>query len=787
MKYIYTVIFLLVVQTWAVSQKKVTISGYLLDAENGEKLIGANVFDRRSLSGTATNTFGFYSLTLPSDSVRLVYSYIGYNPVEIKFLLQKDTVLNVRLELSTLEEIVISGARGDDIRETTQMSTIDIPISDVKSLPAFLGEVDVLKVMQLLPGVQSGNEGSSGLYVRGGGPDQNLILLDGVPVYNASHLFGFFSLFNADAINRVELIKGGFPARYGGRLSSVIDISMKEGNSQEFKGEASIGLIASKFTIEGPLKKNKTSFMLSGRRTYLDILAAPIIAATVDDEGTAGYFFYDLNFKLNHKFSDKDHLYFSTYAGDDKAYSRYQDDYTNNDETNEYKEQFGLRWGNIITALRWNHVLNQKLFSNTTLTYSRYRFEIFEKYEEKITRGDQVTKQFFNDSYKSGIRDYALKVDFDYIPAPAHYLRFGAMGIRHRFNPGAFSYRSNTEIDTTFGSQQLYANEISAYLEDDFKVNNWLKLNAGVHYSAFRVGGTFYQSWQPRFSMRALIGDSWTAKASYVRMTQFIHLLTNSGIGLPTDLWLPSTPNVKPQQAYQVAAGIARNIGNDFELSVEGYYKAMQNLIEYKEGATFINVDKDWQTKIETGDGESYGMEVFLQKKQGSVTGWLGYTLSWSNRQFDNLNFGRPFPYRYDRRHDISLALSKTVNKKIDYSFTWVYGTGNAVSLPIAQYQDNSNYFRQGPSWYFDSWDGIDHFESRNSFRMRAYHRLDASISFKKMKKRGERVWTIGVYNMYSRQNPFFMEIGYDDNGDKKFIQYSLFPIIPSVRYSFKF
>ena len=787
MKQILVLLLVLGLALSVSAQKKFTVSGYMLDAETGEKLIGANVFDGNILSGTSTNTFGFYSLTLPADTLDLVFSYVGYQPLITKFRLDQDTVINVRLTLNTLEEIVISGSRTEDIRETTQMSTIDIPIDNIKKLPAFLGEVDVLKVMQLLPGVQSGNEGSSGVYVRGGGPDQNLILLDGVPVYNASHLFGFFSLFNADAINKVELIKGGFPARYGGRLSSVIDISMKEGNSQEFKGEGAIGLVASKLTLEGPIIKDKTSFIVSGRRTYLDLLAAPFIFAANEGEGRAGYYFYDLNFKLNHKFSERDHLYFSSYLGDDKAYARSNDDYSNDVETTEYKDRFGLRWGNIITALRWNHVLNNKLFSNTTLTYSRYRFSVFEKYEEKITRGDEVTNRFFNDEYASGIRDFALKVDFDYLPSPDHYIRFGVMGIRHRFNPGVFSYQADAEIDTVIGSQQINANEYSAYLEDDFKINDWLKANAGIHVSAFDVGDKLYHSFQPRLNVRALLGESWSAKASYVRMTQFIHLLTNSGIGLPTDLWLPSTPDIKPQEAYQVAIGLAKNLGDDYEFSVEGYYKEMENLIEYKEGATFINIDKDWQTKVETGDGESYGMEVFVQKKQGDLTGWVGYTLSWSNRLFPNLNFGRPFPYRYDRRHDISVAASKKLSPKIDFSMAWVYGTGNAVSLPVAQYPDNSSQFKPGPNWYFDNWSGIDYYESRNSFRMRAYHRLDASISFNKVKKKSERTWTIGVYNLYNRRNPFFLDIGFDDNGDKKFVQYSLFPVIPSVRYSFKF
>ncbi len=758
-----------------------TISGYIKDKASGESLIAANVFNKLNLKGTTTNTYGFYSLTLPQDSVTLIVSYVGYMPVESTFYLDKDIELNIELASSIeLDEIVITAE--EEIQQQTQMSAVTVQVKQIQALPSLMGEVDVLKVLQLLPGVQSGTEGSSGLYVRGGGPDQNLILLDGVPIYNSSHLFGFFSVFNADAINNVDLIKGGFPARYGGRLSSVIDISMKEGNTKEFKGTATIGLIASKITLEGPIKKDKTSFLISARRTYIDILARPLIKAQNDGNLVAGYYFYDLNAKINHKFSNKDRLYLSGFLGKDKAYSRYKDSYTDVDRTTEYNDEFGLNWGNAIAAARWNHVFTPKLFSNLTLTYSRYNFAVFTNSETKTTTSSGTDSDIFAIEYSSGIEDFAAKADFDFIPNPNHYIRFGVNGIRHLFNPGVLSYQSN-DIDTVAGSFETTAFEFASYIEDDFKVSEKLKINGGVHFSGFKVENEFYTSVQPRVALRYLLNSSIAIKASYAQMAQFIHLLTNSGIGLPTDLWVPSTSRVKPQTSFQYALGIAKTFNKSYELSIEGYYKEMDNLIEYKDGASFTSVNKDWQDKIEIGSGTSYGAEVFLQKKLGKLTGWVGYTLSWSNRQFDNINFGKEFPYRYDRRHDVSITSIYKINDRIELAAVWVYGTGNAVSLPT------NTYLKQSESYdYYSYSNSVDYYEGRNGFRMNAYHRLDFNIAWTKVKKNGIRKFTLGFYNMYNRRNPFFIQASFDyETQQKKFVQYSLLPIIPSVSYRFDF
>jgi len=757
--------------------QKHTISGYIKDNGSGESLIAANVFNKSNLRGTTTNTYGFYSITLQQDSITLIASYVGYNSVETRFYLDKDIELNVELSSSIeLDEIVITSE--EEIQEQTQMSSVTVQVKQIQALPSLMGEVDVLKVLQLLPGVQSGTEGSSGLYVRGGGPDQNLILLDGVPIYNSSHLFGFFSVFNADAINNVELIKGGFPARYGGRLSSVIDINMKEGSTKEFKGTATIGLIASKITLEGPIIKDKTSFLFSARRTYIDVLAQPIIKAQNNSLGTAGYYFYDLNAKINHKFSNKDRLYLSGFLGKDKAYSRYKNSYNNGGTSFESKDEFGLNWGNAIAAARWNHVFTPKLFSNLTLTYSKYNFAIFTKNESKTINSSGTNTDIFATQYDSGIKDYAAKIDFDFIPNPNHYIRFGVNAINHAFNPGVLSYKS-TDVDTVAGSFETAASEYAAYIEDDIKLGEKFKINTGIHVSGFDVEDQFYTSFQPRIALRYLVNSSISIKASYAEMTQYIHLLSNSGIGLPTDLWVPATSKVKPQSSFQYAIGMAKSFNKSYELSVEGYYKEMNNLIEYKDGASFTSINKDWQDKIEVGNGTSYGAELFIQKKLGNLTGWIGYTLSWTTRQFDNINFGTEFPYRYDRRHDISVTSVYKLSDHIQFAAAWVYGSGNAVTLPTKTYLKNSNSGSYG--------DEILYYEGRNGYRMEAYHRLDFNIEWTKVKKNGIRKLTLGVYNLYNQKNPFFIQRGFDIYGNKKFIQYSLMPIIPSISYRFDF
>ena len=801
MKYLFFVLMLLfqAINLFAQRTQKFTISGYMKDNLSTENLIGATVYNKSDLAGTSSNQYGFYSLTLPEGDVELVYSYVGYNTQVLNFHLRRDTVINISLEGALhLQEVEITAVRTSRIQESTQMSSLSIPIAQVKSLPAFLGEVDVLKVLQLMPGIQSGGEGTSGLYVRGGGPDQNLILLDGVPVYNVSHLFGFFSVFNADAINSMEIIKGGFPARYGGRVSSVLDVNLKEGNMQKFHGEGAVGIVSAKLTMEGPIVKDKTSFIVSGRRTYIDVLAAPFIAMannqTSGEKIRVGYYFYDLTAKINHRFSAKDRIYLSAYLGDDKFYVKERNTYKYSDYVVSHDKRMdaGIKWGNVITAFRWNHIFTNRLFGNTTLTYSKYRFNtgttndettVYEKWYQQ-----EKERFLFDMQYNSGIHDWSGKIAFDWMPSPDHYVRFGVNAIHHTFNPGVFAMREDL-VKLEFGGKKRYAWEYATYIEDDVKLTANLKANIGLHWSAFDVEEKFYHYLQPRISVRYLITPQLSAKAAYSRMAQYVHLLTNSNIGMPTDLWVPTTPLLRPQTSDQVAVGLAQNFREKYEISLEGYYKTMNNVLEYKEGAGFFDLDDSWERKIVQGDGRSYGVELFAQKKTGSFTGWVGYTLSWTNRQFDELNEGKRFFYKYDRRHDLSIALMKRFgkNKKNEMSAVWVFGSGNCVTVPIGEYETEHPMGKEyGRNMFYPQYE----YGPRNSYRMASYHRLDLSLSFVKQKKWSERRWILGVYNAYSRKNPFYIDVEqyWRDTGKQyKFVQYSLFPVIPSVSYNFKF
>ncbi|TPE43739.1 TonB-dependent receptor [Pontibacter mangrovi] len=771
--------FLLCFASAAFAQQRHTISGYVRDADTGENLIGAAVYDLRSGKGTSTNSYGFYSLSLSAgDSVALVASYVGYGRQAFPLQLSQDVSHIFTLSPSnSLATVEVVATKQEKIEETTRMSTISVPIEQLKAVPALLGEVDVIKTLQLLPGVQSGTEGASGLYVRGGGPDQNLILLDGAPVYNATHLFGFFSVFNADALNHVELVKGGFPARYGGRLSSVLDISMKEGNMNEFRGEGSVGLIASRLTLEGPIKKDTASFIVSARRTYADVLARPFMKK---DRGVVGYFFHDFNAKLNYNITSKDRLYLSFYTGLDRFHSRYVWDRSYSKDSYYSEDKANLDWGNNTLSLRWNRILNNRLFLNTTATYSRYQFDIGMQNESERSGSGGTSMSKYNLLYLSNIRDYSIKSDFDYLPNPNHYVRFGAQAVTHQFRPGALHMKDvddgQVRNELEEGSRTV-ANEAAVYVEDDVRLSEKLKVNVGARFTGFLVAGETYTSLEPRVAARYLLNNKLALKASYAKTSQFIHLLTNSGIGLPTDLWVPATKVVEPQRASQVAIGAAQTIlDGQYEVSVEGYYKTMKGIIEYKEGSDFTTtVSNNWENKVTAGKGWAYGAEIFLQKKVGNTSGWVGYTLSWSNRQFAELNYGAKFPYRYDRRHDISVALFHKLNNGWNLSGTWVYGTGNSVTLSESRYM-------------VGEYNVVDNYGSRNGYRMRAYHRLDLGFSKTKEKSWGQVVNTFSLYNAYSRQNPFYMYYGRGrDSDESTYRQVALFPIIPSFTKSFKF
>ena len=816
------------VSLFGYSQKKYTISGYISDKNNGETIVGANIYSSSNGKGVSSNTYGFYSLTLVEGLYEINYTFLGYKTEKKQIKLDKNIDLNIDLVTSSysIEEVEVKGS--SNIVQKTQASVIEVPIEQIKSIPALFGEVDVLKAIQLLPGVQS-SEGTSGFYVRGGGPDQNLILLDGVPVYNSSHLGGLFSVFNADAIKSVRLTKGGFPARFGGRLSSVLEIDMKEGNNKKFKGDATLGLISSKLTLEGPIIKNKSSFIVSGRRTYADLLMKPFMQNGENEIDNFNLYFYDLNAKINYKITKKDRVYISAYIGDDIFNIKASE--SNKEEGKEPKSnrnesdnmRFQLGYGNITSTIRWNHLFNNKLFSNTTFTYSRYNFNtgfslLSSRPNDTVYNDSTQTTHIgessedFSYDYISGIQDLGARIDFDYIPNPNHNIKLGVSYTNHEFFPGESTLlmdiispdtTENFLLDTTFNfSERTRVNETYFYIEDNIKISKRLRANIGLHIGYYslanqtnirNLNGIYtylinrdFLSIQPRVSARYLLNDEWSIKASYAEMQQNIHLLSNSSVGLPSDLWVPAIDSVPSQSSKQWAIGIATELfGNTYEFSLEGYYKTMNNLITYKEGYSNLSSNESWENTVETGgEGKSYGGELFLQKKKGQTTGWIGYTLSWTNRRFDDISFGEWFPYKYDRRHDLSFVLSHKFNDNFDIGATYVYGTGNAITFPQALY-----WGQPYSSFWYDAniVDLVESYGTRNSTRMPSYQRFDIGLNKHWKTKRTIKTFSIGAYNLYNRKNPFFIYLDINEENERVAKQVSLFPIIPSISYRIKF
>jgi len=773
-----------------------TLSGVISDANTGEYLIGANVILNNTYAAS-TDVYGFYSITLPAEKYDIDISFIGYKSEQLAVFLDKDLRKDFQLtDANTLQEAVIESDK-DRNTDGTQMGTVSLEIEKIKTLPAFLGEVDILKTIQFLPGVQANGEGNAGFYVRGGGPDQNLILLDNATVYNASHLLGFFSVFNADAIKNVELVKGGMPAKYGGRLSSVLDISLKEGNNKEFKGKGGLGLIASRLTLEGPIKKDTSSFIISARRTYADVLIKPF-AKEGSQARESDYFFYDLNAKLNYKLSQKDQIYLSGYFGKDVFGFVSPDAGFGSD----------ILWGNAIASLRWNHQFNNRLTLNTTLTYSNYQFEFI---------GDQDDFSF---RLFSGIEDLSGKILFNYYKSNRHRIKFGFELIKHKFSPSNVEATSGETEFSTGETQELHSYEAGAFLSDDFIINDRLKVHAGLRLSSFTHVGPFtrfisipgslerdeinysngekikqYFGLEPRFNARYKLNNTSSLKLGVTRNFQYVHLASFSSLTLPTDTWLPSTDVIEPQNGYLFALGYFRDLkGGDYEASAEVYYKTMDNLVEYQEGARPEDtVNSNIDEQLTFGQGTSYGLELFLKKKFGQFNGWLGYTWSKTDRTFAALNRGISFPAKYDRRHDVSAVANFELNPKWTLSGAFVYSSGNAFTPPV--------------SWYILEGRPVFEYAERNSFRLPDFHRFDISATRYSEKYRyttdpdGQTIktpkniltsWVFSVYNLYNRRNPFFIyyfNAKDFQNGEVQITarQVSLFPILPSVTLNFEF
>ncbi|CAN5192043.1 TonB-dependent receptor [soil metagenome] len=767
------------------AQAKYTISGYVKDGGNGESLFSATILVKETGLGTTTNEYGFYSITLPAGEYNLVVSYLGFQSKEMKADLTKGNQrLNVELGSSaiTTDVVEITGKRRDANVQSSDMGKVEMSIEEIKQLPALLGEVDVMRTLQLLPGVMSAGEGNSGFYVRGGGPDQNLVILDDAVVYNTGHLFGFFSVFNADAIKNTTLIKGGMPAQYGGRLSSVIDLQMKEGNMKKFQVDGGIGLIASRLTIQGPIKKDRASFIVSGRRTYIDLITKPILKRVEDGKYDGnGYYFYDVNMKFNYRFGDKDRLYASGYFGRDVFVFK----------DNEGAFSANIPWGNQTATLRWNHLFSSRLFMNTTVIYNDYKFALNASFQD------------VNFSLSSGITDASAKMDFDLIPNQKNKIKFGAIYTYHIFTPYTASGNFGDVAIQTDKRSQKHAHEAAIYIQDEVDITTRLRFNFGIRGSLFSQVGPLdkkvfnengvvtdtlhyerndniatYVRGEPRMNMRFLIDETSSIKAGVTVNNQYIHLVSSSSTTLPTDLWVPSTQKVKPQMAIQYSVGYFRNFKkNMFETSIELYYKDMFHQIEY--GQSFspeLNIDVE--EGFVFGRGHSYGAEFFFKKALGKLNGWIGYTLAWTNRKFPDINDGNRFPAKYDRRHDLSVVVMYDVNKRWRVAATFVYGTGQNTTLPIGRYFINGKV--------------VNEYGDRNSYRMAPYHRMDISATYIFPKTKFYSDITVSIYNAYNRMNPYFIYYSVKGNvssGDLKVQakQSSLFPVLPSLTWNFKF
>lgn len=771
------------------------VSGYVLDNKSGESLPVAGIFHPGSSLGTISNNYGFYSISMPAGHWRLRASYVGYQVNDKLFELSRDTVINFKLNSAIqLNEVDVIGNRNPELINIARMGAVILSVDEIRNTPALLGETDLIKNIQMLPGIQGGSEGFSGLYVRGGGPDQNLILLDDVPVYNIGHLLGFFSIFNADAVKHVSVLKGGFPARYGGRLSSVVDVRMVEGNNDKIEGTVNLGVLSSGVSLNGPVKKNKSGFALSFRRTYLDAITA--LAQKNQDEST-NYYFFDLNGKFNHSFSQKSRLYLSSYFGRDKYYTTYNyvdvpiDNNVPNGSTQKLNDENSAGWGNFVSALRWNYLFNNKLFGNLTATYSNYRFFI------GVKRNNEANNVYdsFEQRYMSGIQDYSMRVDFDYYPSSGNLVKYGANVVYHNFNPGVDYIQRGTSstspVDTTIGDYKLKGWEYHGYYENEFLVGDKWRFNLGSRLILFKGKKKYYWSVEPRLSAHLSITPQWALRGAFSSMSQYVHMVSSSNVALPTDLWLPVTDKIPPMRAIQASLGTDRNFGTNgvYSASIELYHKWLENILHYRESTGFFDYSTQWEDKLTGGKGTAYGLELLFKKNKGNLTGWVGYTIARTYNSYKDLNEGKAFPARFDRRQDIGLNVSYRFSERTDGGFMWQYGSGTPFTLPSEKYYAPDLPFVGSPKSPGYSENAV----SINGFRMPSFHRLDLGFNFRKEKKRGERIWSLGVINLYGRQNPFLLYFAPATNSEpgtsqRQLKQLSIFPFpIPYIKYTYKF
>ncbi len=808
----------LTINHFALAQK-IQISGFVKDKESGEGLVNAHIVEKDTRKGTISNPYGFFSLNVNGSEINLNISYVGYKTKLLHLELLQDTTVQILLETANeLEEVEVSTNinNANSLKRTT--GNLFLTGKELETIPGLFGERDILKSLQLMPGIQQGREGTSGIFVRGGDRGQNLILLDGVPVYNVNHLWGIFSVFTPEAVKSVDVYKGGFPARYGGRLSSVIDIRLKEGNLNNTKYDFTIGTIAAKALLEGPITKGKSSYLISARRTYADLFYTPIKRLFVyhDKETTVknwnGYYFYDVNAKANFILSETDRIYFSAYTGGDHLYVREKMENTlkvssGSEEYQEhiiYTNDFSNSWGNFTASVRWNKIINPKFFANTTLTYATYKYRFGNDYITKETSIYDTTR--FDESFLnfSGITNLGAAVDLDYYFSPGYSLKFGTKALFNFYLPGKYenSYQLDGEeqIRKVLFGKEIRTNQFSVYAENHVKVTDKISANLGINSLLYTGEGFSRFSLQPRILLNFALTRDWSLKSGYSKMTQPLHLLVNNGASYPVDIWVPAVKAFNPAVSHQVEFGAYYSKGRIWELSTEIYWKNMDGVLNYRNGESFFYLNENWENKVTRGKGYSYGLETLLKKSRGKNTGWIGYNLSWAFRQFDDLNNGKAFPFRYDTRHRLNIVLVRQLKDNIDVSVSWVFATGNPVTLSETAYDGEEiyKYVRDGGTLedYLHIYNPprapgkAVYYSGLNNYRPPAYHRLNVGMNFTKEKKFGQRVWNISIYNLYNRNNPFFLTYKIHDeafhtpeNGVGEYKNFSFFGFLPSVSY----
>lgn len=777
------------------SAQNYTLNGFVQEAKTGERLIGAYIEIKDIAIGTSTNEYGYFKLTIPRGKLQVLVHCIGYTEISKNITFTKDTTITFALNQKniSLEEINVTALSATANLKNSTTGEVRMNPQMIRNLsPQILGETDLIKTIQRLPGIQGGREGSADLNVRGGDPGQNLLLLDGIPVYNATHLLGMLSVFNTDAIRLVNVFKGGFPARYGGRLSSIVDIRLKEGNKKKLAGSVDLGVISSKLTVEGPID-SKSTFLFSGRFTpvsWITYLGQKLNSS----DSYINYQFYDITAKLNRQLNKKNKIFLSLYTGHD-GYKNKFGELTN--EIGSSEDRFGLDWGNKTGLLRWNRRLGKQIFVNTGLMYSRYNFNSTQLTKVKEFSNLDVLNSYSKISYGSGIEDFGINMDMDVALFNIYSIRVGSAITFRRFTPNAIRFNNLQDTlnqslikDTLFNNEIIRSVEIHNYIENKIKLGEKGEINLGLHYSIFTTTDTSYKSFEPRISIGYKILKNFALKISYSQMKQYLHLLGNSAVGVPTDLWVPSTRKILPENSWQATLGGYGIFKNYFEYSIELYYKEYDNLIDFTQGTDFLSsgletdfldeANSDWQDRVQKGKGKSYGSEFSIRKTTGKLQGAISYTISKSNRQFDNFNYGEVYPYKYDRRHSINFNIIYNIKSSIKLVCNWVYMSGFYVSLQRSKYPENGFeiFPNQGCSPPVD----IPVVEEKNNFQMPAYHRLDISAEFHKQKKRGERIWSVGIYNLYNRQNVF--SVYYERS---TFTKISLFPILPSFSYRYIF